>query len=102
MSRNIIDTLKEHRGMVAVVAGALTIFFLGAAAVTGYWLSRDGGSGAGKPDQPIEWHAVQAVATRAPDTEDVVWQDRSNAIDAAQTNATGNDSAETNTADSWE
>ena len=97
MSRNIIDTLKEHRGMVAVVAGALAV-----GVGTGYWLSRDGGSGAGKPDQPIEWHAVQAVATRAPDTEDVVWQDRSNAIDAAQTNATGNDSAETNTADSWE
>jgi hypothetical protein len=79
VSRNVIDALKQNRAMVAAVAIAL-ISGLGA----GYWLSRGPGSSGGKPDQPIEWHAVQAVPTRAPDAEDVEWQDRSNAIDAAE------------------
>jgi hypothetical protein len=91
----LTDSLKEHRGMAAVVVGALTV---GVGA--GYWLSRDGGPSGGKPDQAIEWHAVQAVPTRAPDADDVQWQDRSNAIDAedAAANAAGKDDADADSA----
>jgi hypothetical protein len=77
--------------MIAVVAVAV-VLGLGA----GYWLSRGPGSAAGKPDQPIEWHTVQAVPMRAPDAEDVEWKDRANALDAAEANddkTAGNDTA---------
>jgi hypothetical protein len=79
MNRNVIDMLKENRGMVAVVMLALLV---GVGA--GYWLSRGPGSSGGKSDQPIEWHAVQAVPTRAPDSEDIQWHDRSSALDAPE------------------
>jgi hypothetical protein len=72
------DFLKANRGMIAVIAIAL----IGGSGA-GYWLSRSPGSSAGKPDQPIEWHAVQAVPTRAPDADDQDWQNRVDALDNA-------------------
>ena len=77
MSWNLSDELRERRGLVATAAAAL-IVGLGA----GYWLSRDGGSAAGKPDKPIEWHQVQNVPTRAADAADQEWQGRADALDA--------------------
>lgn len=79
MSRNVIDSLKDNRGMVAAVVLALLVG-IGA----GYWLSRGPGSSGGKSDQPIEWRAVQAVPTRAPDSEDLQWQNRSSALDTPE------------------
>jgi hypothetical protein len=79
MSRNVIDALKENRGIAAAVVLALLIG-IGA----GYWLSRGPQSSGGKSDRPIEWHAVQGVPTRTPDSEDVQWQDRSDELDAPE------------------
>jgi hypothetical protein len=80
--RDVLDWLKSNRSMMAVAVGALVIG-LG----TGYWLSRSPGSSDGKPEQPIEWTAMQAVPTRTPDVEDNEWQQRSNALDAAENRA---------------
>lgn len=68
--------LRANRGMIAVVAVALTV---GVGA--GYWMSRGPGTYTAKPDQPIEWKAVQDRPTRSPDTEDRDWQGRSDALD---------------------
>ena len=80
MSWNVFDELRQRRGLVATVAAAL-IVGIGA----GYWLSRGGGPAGGKSDQPIEWHQVQNVPTRAPDAEDKQWQGRADALDAPET-----------------
>jgi hypothetical protein len=74
----VSDFLKANRGMFAVVAAALAV---GTGA--GYWLSIGPGSSAGRPDQPIEWHSVQAVPTRTPDADDQDWQNRVDSIDNA-------------------
>ena len=76
MASNVGDFIKDNRGLIAVIVCALLVG-IGA----GYWMSRSPGSSTGKPDQPIEWHAVQAVPTRAPDAEDRDWQGRVDEID---------------------
>ena len=77
MIRDGLDWLRNNRVMMALVACAL-VTGLG----TGYWLSRGPGSSDGKPEQAIEWSAVQAVPTRTPDAEDNEWQNRADALDA--------------------
>jgi endonuclease YncB( thermonuclease family) len=63
---------------IAVIVGAL-----GIGVGAGWLLNRDDGAVTAKPDQPIEWNAVQAVPTRAPDAADVAWERRAGAPDAA-------------------
>ena len=61
---------------VAVIAGAVAV---GVGA--GYLLDLRGGGGSAKPDEPIEWNAVQAVPTRTPDAQDIAWRKRSEELD---------------------
>ena len=82
MNGNFLDGLKANRAMLAVVVCALTI-----GVGTGYWLSRPPSSSDGKPEQKIEWHEVAAVPTRTPDAEDNEWEERANALDAADNHA---------------
>ena len=77
---NVRAILNSNRGMIAVVAAALLVG-IGA----GYWMSRGPGSFTAKPDQPIEWKAVQGTPKRAPDTEDRDWQGRVDALDQPET-----------------
>lgn len=77
--RDALDWFRNNRIMMAVVACAL-VTGLGA----GYWLSRGPGSSGGKPEQAIEWSAMQAVPIRTPDAEDNEWQNRADALDATE------------------
>ena len=60
-----------------VVLGAVLVGLLAAGVIS--WTGRSLKSG--KPDSPIEWNAVQAVPTRAPDVEDVAWERRAEGQD---------------------
>ena len=62
---------------------ALATLFAGAAGWLGWewWNSRPAESG--PPAEAIEWNAVQAVPTRAPDAEDVEWEKRAGDFDRA-------------------
>jgi micrococcal nuclease len=62
------------RGRMALLV--LTMLVAGVAGGLGWqwWNSRAAGSG--PPAAAIEWNAVQAVPTRAPDAEDVEWEKR--------------------------
>ena len=73
---NVRNLLQSNRGMIAVVAAALL-----AGVGAGYWMSRGPGSFSAKPDQPIQWKAVQDTPKRAPDAEDRDWQGRVDALD---------------------
>ena len=76
---NVRALLQSNRGLIAVVAAALLV---GVGA--GYWMSRGPGSYTAKPDQPIEWKAVQSRPTRAPDSEDRDWQGRVDVLDGPE------------------
>jgi hypothetical protein len=64
---------KVHGGAAVLLLGAV---FAGLAGGLGWqwWNSRPVESG--PPEAAIEWNAVQAVPTRAPDAEDVAWERR--------------------------
>ncbi|MBW0006569.1 MAG: hypothetical protein JO335_02530 [Sphingomonas sp.] len=79
MNGNFLDLLKANRTMLGVVMAALAV-----GVGTGFWLSRSPGSSDGKPEQRIEWNTIAAVPTRTPDAEDNEWQERANALDAAE------------------
>ena len=79
MNGNFLDLLKANRTMLGVVMAALAV-----GVGTGFWLSRSPGSSDGKPEQKIEWNTIAAVPTRTPDAEDNEWQERANALDAAE------------------
>ena len=79
---NVRAFLQSNRGMIAVVFAALTVGI-----GTGYWMSRGPGSFTAKPDQPIEWKAVQDTPKRTPDAEDRDWQGRVDALDQPESNA---------------
>jgi endonuclease YncB( thermonuclease family) len=62
-------------GVVPVVVSAVLIGLLIGGALT--WTARHADSG---PSSAIEWNAVQAVPTRAPDAEDVKWEKRASVL----------------------
>src|SRR3954447_18537286 len=58
-------------GIVPVVVCAVVIGLAVGGALS--WTARNADSG---PSPAIEWNAVQAVPTRAPDAQDVAWEKR--------------------------
>ncbi len=90
---NLVDTLasSDRRVLVLLIAAALAVGI-----GTGFLLSRHRAPTSAKSDAPIEWNKVQAVPTRAPDAQDVQWQERANALDEpSKSNApVDNDAAE--------
>jgi micrococcal nuclease len=62
------------RGRVALLV--LATIFAGVAGGLGWQWWNSGGVASGPPAAAIEWNAVQAVPTRAPDAEDVEWEKR--------------------------
>ena len=69
---------RSRGGVVPVVVSAVLIGLVVGGALS--WTARNAGPG---PSGPIEWNAVQAVPTRAPDAADVAWEKRAGAPDAA-------------------
>jgi hypothetical protein len=59
-------------GAVVLVLGVIFLGLLGGAAWQ-RWHAPTVDSG---PSGPIEWNEVQAVPTRAPDAQDVAWEER--------------------------
>src|SRR3954470_14909477 len=62
---------RSRRGVVPVVVSAALIGLAVGGALS--WTARHSESG---PSAAIEWNAVQAVPTRAPDAQDVAWEKR--------------------------
>ena len=57
---------------MALLLGGAVALGIGA----GYWLAPGGSPASTKPDQPIEWNAVQAVPTRALSPDEIAWEKR--------------------------
>ena len=70
------DPEKTPR-VIPVVLGAVLVAFIAAGLLS--WTAKSVRSD--KPDSPIEWNAVQAVPTRAPDAQDAAWERRAKALD---------------------
>ncbi|HZU51535.1 MAG TPA: thermonuclease family protein [Sphingomicrobium sp.] len=66
---------RIRRGVVTLVLGAVFAGLVGAAA----WQRWSDASRPPVDTSAIEWNAVQAVPTRAPDPEDIAWQQRAEA-----------------------
>ena len=66
-------------GVVLLVLGAVFLGLLGGAA----WLRWNAPQANSSVSGPIEWNAVQAVPTRAPDAADVAWERRAGKREAA-------------------
>jgi micrococcal nuclease len=69
---------RSRRGVVPVVVSAVLIGLAVGGALS--WTARHTDSGS---SAAIEWNAVQSVPTRAPDAQDVAWEKRAGAMDAA-------------------
>ena len=69
---------RSRRGVVPVVVSAVLIGLAAGGALS--WTARHTDSG---PSAAIEWNAVQAVPTRAPDAADVAWERRAGEREAA-------------------
>ncbi|MES2326116.1 MAG: thermonuclease family protein [Pseudomonadota bacterium] len=62
---------SSRSGVVPVVLSAVVIGLAVGGALS--WAARQADSG---PSSAIEWNAVQAVPTRAPDAQDIAWEKR--------------------------
>lgn len=71
--------------MVPVVLGAVLAGLAAAGMMS--WIGRT--VGPAEPDEPIEWNAVQAVPTRAPDAADIAWERRAQRGDSLSLGAPG-------------